>query len=568
MRNRINSLFVTLLAASTLLLLPAANAQVTVKFIGAGSSAQWQVYAIAAVNAAQLGGTNSHHYTIKGKCPDGSNCGQVFDVRPGVNHAEGGNLWVVWNDAQTEVWAYLSVDSVVGVRSFFSNPRAELQIDSGTETSGSAQNLISYSLLKYGDTGDCGPDGAQETTCDASALPTAIYDALNDQSITAGITDIRPEDAKFAQVRINSALTGNLSGLGYTGTPTGIPVESAFSSSTATPIVFNIYGTDPVTGNQIPPFTVFGVGASPIVIIDNRTDPNGLGKSGVTNVSQTQLQTLFTGKTCNMSVFGGSSSVAVNPLLREAMSGTMNTNEFTNLTAPVGSNAFVNSQETNVGQPTPGTSANPLNMECLAGPGVRYRGIGTGEIAGGVLNGNGSTFFNGEDAIGYIFWGYGNVSKLAGSSSYGYLTLNGVDPLIGQPGYVKGELPICALPCPAKPGASFKHLRDGTYRSWSLLRAVTDASGKNRDNVDALVIAAQNNINKSVPDFVPFRAAAGDPGLKLYRSHSKNAYTQGAASNGLGGKPENGSDVGGCIEKLGPPPGVLNHHENTGVCKL
>jgi hypothetical protein len=51
---------------------------------------------------------------------------------------------VVWNDAQTEVWAYLSVDSVVGMRAFFSNPRATLQIDSGTLTAGSAQNLISY----------------------------------------------------------------------------------------------------------------------------------------------------------------------------------------------------------------------------------------------------------------------------------------------------------------------------------------------------------------------------------------------------------------------------------------
>jgi len=342
MRNRINSLFVTLLAASALVIAPAANA-VTVKVIAAGSSAQWQVDAIASANAATLGGVDSHHYTIKGKCPSGANCGQIFDVRPGVNHAEGGNLWVVWNNAQTEVWAYLSVDSTVGMRAFFSNPRAQLQIDSGTETSDSAQNLISHALFKYGDTGNCGPNGVQESTCDASALPTAIYNALNNQSITAGITDIRPEDAKFAQVRINSALTANLSGLGYTGTPTGIPVESPFSSSTATPIVFNISGTDPVTGDSIPPYIVFPVGASPITIIDNRTDASGLG-SGVTNVTQAQLQTLLTGTTCNMSVFGGSASVAVNPLLREPLSGTYNTYEFTNMTAPVGSTAFVNSQ--------------------------------------------------------------------------------------------------------------------------------------------------------------------------------------------------------------------------------
>ncbi|HSY64089.1 MAG TPA: hypothetical protein VK829_05795 [Terriglobales bacterium] len=565
MRNRINLLFVTLLAVAALAVVPA-NA-VTVKVAAAGSSAQWQATGVAAANAPTLGGVNSHHYTIKGKCPDSSNCGQIFDVRPGVNHADGGSLWVVWNNAQTEVWAYLSVDSIVGVRAFFANPRNQLQIDSNAENSGSAQNLISYALFKYGDTGTCGPNGAQENTCDAPSLPTAIYNALNNASITAGITDIRPEDAKFGAVRVQSALTTNLSGLGYTGTPTGIPVESPFSSSTATPIVFNIYGTDPVTGNAIPPFTVFEAGASPITIIDNRTDPSGLG-SGVTDVTQTQLQSLFTGTTCNMTVFGGSASVAVNPVLREPLSGTMNTYEFTNMTSPAGSTAFVNSQETNVGEPTPGTAANPLNMTCVTGPGVRYRGIGTGEIVGAVFNGNGSSFFNGTDAIGYTFFSYGNVSKIAGSASYGYLTLNGVDPLIGQPGYVAGQLPVCALPCPAKPGATFKHLRDGTYRSWSVLRAVSDRSGVNRNNLDALVIAEQNDINKYVPDFVPFRAAAGDPGLKLYRSHSKNAYTVGTASNGLGGQPENGSDVGGCIKKLGPPPGLLNHHENTGGCKL
>jgi len=566
MRNRINSLFVTLLAASALLIAPAASA-VTVKVVAAGSSAQWQATGVAAANAPTLGGVNSHHYTVKGKCPDTSNCAQIFDVRPGVNHADGGNLWVVWNNAQTEVWAYLTVDSIVGVRAFFANPRNQLQIDSNAENSGSSQNLISYALFKYGDTGTCGPNNAQETTCDAPSLPTAIYNALNNASITAGVTDIRPEDAKFGAVRVQSALTANLSGLGYTGTPVGIPVESPFSTSTATPIVFNIYGTDPVTGNAIPPFTVFEAGASPMTIIDNRTDTSGLG-SGVTNVTQAQLQTLLTGTTCNMSVFAGSASVAVNPVLREPLSGTMNTYEFTNMTAPVGASAFVNSQETNVGQPTPGTSANPLDMTCVTGPGVRYRGIGTGEIVGAVFNGNGSSFFSGVDAIGYTFFSYGNVSKLAGSSSYGYLTLNGVDPLIGQPGYVQGQLPVCAEPCPAKPGTTFKHLRDGTYRSWSVLRAVTDKSGVNRTNLDALIIAEQNDINKYVPDFVPFRAAAGDPGLKLYRSHSKNAYTLGTASNGLGGVPENGSDVGGCIKKLGPPPGLLNHHENTGVCKL
>lgn len=90
MANRINPLLLALLAWA-LVIAPAANA-VVVKVIAAGSSAQWQVDAIAAANASTLGGAKSHHYTIKGKCPDTSNCGQIFDVRPDVNHAEGGNL--------------------------------------------------------------------------------------------------------------------------------------------------------------------------------------------------------------------------------------------------------------------------------------------------------------------------------------------------------------------------------------------------------------------------------------------------------------------------------------------
>src|SRR5580700_6281628 len=52
----------------------------------------------------------------------------------------------------------------LGMRAFFSNPRATLQIDSGTLTAGSAQNLISYALFKYGDTGTCGLNGGQEAT--------------------------------------------------------------------------------------------------------------------------------------------------------------------------------------------------------------------------------------------------------------------------------------------------------------------------------------------------------------------------------------------------------------------
>ena len=71
--------------------------------------------------------------------------------------------------------------------------------------------------------------------------------------------------------------------------------------------------------------------------------------------------------------------------------------------------------------------------------------------------------------------------------------------------------------------------------------------------------AMQNIVNSTVPDFVPFKPAAGDPGLRKYSSH----YLQSgvATKNGLGGQKETGGDVGGCIEPVGPPPGVLNCHQ-------
>jgi hypothetical protein len=50
-----------------------------------------------------------------------------------------------------------------------------------------------------------------------------------------------------------------------------------------------------------------------------------------------------------------------------------------------------------------------------------------------------------------------------------------------------------------------------------------------------------------------------DPGLKYYRSH----YLQSgvAPNNGLSGQTEAGGDMGGCIEPVGPAPGVLSCHQ-------
>ena len=518
------SLFVVILAT-----IPAAKGQVQV--LGAGSSAMWQATGFAAWHdlAGAVAGT---HYTIKGKCTSG-NCAQLKDQRSTLIPLEGGNLWVVWNSTQTKFWAYLTVDSVVGNRCFKAAPRCLLQIDAQTKTAGTAQNLISSALW-----------GA-----DASALPAAVYSALNGQPVNAGFTDIRPEDAKFAQCRAVSPLNvANYSGLGYGSSCTqlvGTSIKSQISSATANPTAFNLSGPDPFTGQSVPASKTIPVGAAPIIFVVNKTNPSGFGSANVKNVTVTSTgsgtaQTLFEGEAaCNTSTLGGGNFSAT-VLLREPLSGTMNTTEFTNFRL-VGSGLGADSQEEGV---NPAVD-NPLNQHCPLGGGNRARGIGTGDIVNGIVAN--------KDSIGYLFFSYGNVSKLTTVGKY--LTLNGVDPL--QSTYTGGTLPTCTAPCPKAAGTSFPNLRNGTYRAWSVLRVVTDAAGTNFTNVSALVTAAQNLVNSTVPDFVPFKTTnASDPGLRRYRSHYLQSNVIG--NNGLGGQTESGGDVGGCIEPVGPPPGVLN----------
>ncbi len=89
------------------------------------------------------------------------------------------------------------------------------------------------------------------------------------------------------------------------------------------------------------------------------------------------------------------------------------------------------------------------------------------------------------------------------------------------------------------------------------MRAVTDGSGANLKNTEALVTAIQNNVNLTTPDFVPYVATGGDPGLTIVRSH----FTQSAITGNNGGTcgAEGGGDMGGWI--LNPAGCTLNEHQ-------
>jgi hypothetical protein len=270
----------------------------------------------------------------------------------------------------------------------------------------------------------------------------------------------------------------------------------------------------------------------------------------VTNATDAELQAAFSGANCDATAFGAAAG-NISVYLREPVSGTMNTTEYTVFRYK---DFLGKSQETGVNH------VNPLNSACTAG-GKRFRAIGTGEEVKSVLN---SGTNNGDDGIGYTFFSYGNVSSIANSANYGYLTLDGVDGIFhkygtkidpGQPA-IAGALPsnatlpaACAGNFPCAEGKiwsgnlSFPNLRNGSYRAWSTLRIVSN--GTALTSAQLLVTGSQTYVVNTVPDFVPaLKIAATDPGLQLLRSH----YTQeGIAPVNLGGAGDKGGDAGGCI---------------------
>jgi len=542
------SIFAALLLTAIVSVVPQAHAQ-TVKVVFAGSSALWQSLALAAykTGACVSGGTAPcFHYTAKNF--------NLSDGRPttkgGSTAVDLGNVWIVWDSAATiNVWAFIKVDSGVGDRCYFAQPRCNVNITSFPVPG----NLIASTL--WGDnSSDSTPPAA------VSALFTS-----GTTLVSAAATDIRPEDALFATCRANSKLGGgtdSLAGLGYGVNNSGVcpafgaalanlegsDVLSAYPASTSTAhvLAFNLSGKDPFTGTAIPTYSTVSVGAAPIVFITQRTG----ALATVTNATDSQLQAVFGGSNCNADAFGAPSA-AIQAYLREPLSGTMNTTEYT---------AFRYWNISGVSQETGVATQNPLAKPCTSG-GSRHRAIGTSEEVESVQN---SVTNNGTDGIGYAFFSYGNVSGIADSASYGYLTLDGIDGIFhkygttidpGQPS-IAGALPsnttlpaACAgnFPCAESKiwsgNLSFPNLRNGSYRAWSTLRIVSNGTALAAGGL--VVTGSQTYVVTTVPDFVPaLKVSTTDPGLSLLRSH----YTQeGVAPVNIATTGDKGGDAGGCI---------------------
>lgn len=525
-----------------------------VKVMVAGSSGLWQAMGLAAYN-----GNNTQGQCVSGgtaPCFHYTGTGFILnDSRPaskgGSAIQDSGTIWIVWDSAATpNVWAYVTADSVVGNRCYFAHPRCTILVTSFP----APVNKISSTL--WGDNS-------------SDSTPPASVQSLftGGVSVNAAATDIRPEDGLFAECRANSVLGGGpdgLAGIGYGTNASGVcpsfgaglsalqgaDIKSGYPGSTSAfhVVAFNISGTDPFTNQAIPKFTTVSVGAAPIVFVTARQG----ALANVTNATDGQLQTVFSGTDCRGSVFAGGSSGSINAYLREPLSGTMNTTEYTVFRYPDFSG---NSQETGV------AAMNPLAALACGAGGSRYRGIGTGEVIKHVQNSQANF---GVDGIAYSFFSFGNVNPISNSANYGYLMLNGVDPIFhqygstidpGQPS-IAGALPnastlpaVCSsgFPCAEKQiwsgNLSFPNVRNGSYRAWSILRLVSD--GTALANVKLLVAKSNSFAATSVPDYVPAtKVGTTDPGLALLRSH----YTR------FGIKPVNiattgdaGGDEGGCI---------------------
>jgi len=575
-----------LLAAMVSFSVPNAHAQ-TLEVITSGSSAMWETLALAAWNCTAAGAVPPcAHYTNK-------TAFGLADVRPTLNGYTGnvnfdqGPIWIVWDSTTVahngpKVWAFVKVDSVVGDRCFLAQPQCYIN------TNGAAFPPAGPSAISF----VWGPDSNPPAS--VSALFTGTGAAGT--QVNAASTDIRPEDAGFAICRVNSAAgqaTGTpvngfdtTDGLGYNSTNAagkcaplsgtlaqlvGSPILSGVGTGQANVLAFSQpAGKDPFTGTTVPAIDTVDVGADPVVFIYGNA---GGQLTGLSNATPAQLQTVFSGGNCDAGALG-LSNAGIQVYLREPESGTMNTTEatvfrFPVLTKKVGHvyDAVVNgvSQELGVNGAAP---LNPTNVPCPSSDskGGRWRAIGTSQEISSVQNsdGAGNNWGTKTDGIGYAFNGFANFSAIAGNAAYGYITVDGIDPIFSSHP-ANNELPACTYPCSeasiwGSSGTSYPNVRNGTYGAFSVLRMITTAA--HNTIVKDLVTASHSFVVTSIPDYIPAQAAAGDPGLLIWRSHYQQWDGTGvaigaAAGNGSftgGGNPntgDKGGDMGGCVLTLG-----------------
>jgi len=531
---------------------------------GAGASAQFLSAGIAADDLAKkhaAAGQCPYHWTAKSSA-------MLIDKR-GASPipAEPANIWIVWlaacsdttgNTNVSDIWLDASVDATVGVRAFLAQNTAALGgagivVDTIPEAAG---NLITPQTLWP----DGNPDVSLLTAPNVSKAVGTDVNGINDVHVNLALTGLSAADALFATERVLAKITPSRSGLGYNNNPNvGASIQSSQGTgATATPVKFAISGKDPITAQPIRGYKTVPIGAAPLLFVYNN---NGDATNKVTNLITGVKGTgvaggpylaahLFDGSTsCDTSnpafALAGNTAKPIHLFLREPLSGDGNTVEY-NLFRTTGN--LSDSQEVNVSV-SGGVGDNPLSAKACTGAGDRSRVIGTSEARDAV-----KATANG---LGYFSFNFANAAKYGGNTKYNYLTVDGVDPLGGNMANAAQTLPNCPGPCTASGEfgvESFPTLRSGKYPVWSLYRWLIDSSDADPLGPTVLAQSAQDNVDGTVADFVPFCTTGNTDSLDVYRSH----YTQlgvvgnngavSACNDSLGGGTEAGGDMGGVIE--------------------
>jgi hypothetical protein len=547
------------------------NAQ-TVAFLGGGSSALFSELGSASQSIPNISCLWTHS---KATNPATTPYFAATDNRSGVGLDEQGQIFIAWGpgggtcaspSGSYSIYAYIQLDSTIGDRCYFAvdstgTAGCTLTLSPGTTPAGS--NLI---------------PGVTDTP-----LPSGVSGALAGQHFFVAGTDIRPEDAKFATNRMFAVCNQYfarqyfnndsyyLFGLGYAnaGNPNvGVAVQG--NGGPFNVINFNINGNDPISGNSVPAYAVSTVGVQPIIVAVAPAAGVGTSNNGniqaMTDINAATLALFLEGILGRTSDFYGaptSGAQGVTTLVREPLSGTYNTMEFS---IPQSTQFHAGQDYGNCngsGTVLSNTSGTGMNLASANGHvGNRLRQIGTGKVVAALQAASNPT-------LGYFFWSAGNVTPVIGGSvtpltNVKYLKVNGIDPLLDQnaAGYkYSGVLPntggtFCSLgtsSCdPGLSAVSFAGVNAGNYPIWSALRLV----GPPGNAGVAAMITALGVIDPTQHDYI------GLNNLKVWRSHffinpsnSSNIVIGNAATGPSvgtstlcgGGNAENGGDVGGAI---------------------
>lgn len=513
----------------------------TIQFIGGGSSAIAVEIGQAAASSAL---TNTPCVFTYGKTSsivarDNRSAATIpFDAQ--------GQIFVTWNKGAgadcghpanpgVNIYSYMNLDSIIGDRCWF--------INDGSGSNGCVQimtiaaNTVGQSLLP----------GVTDTPF---GIPALVIGALNNTHFNAIGTDVRPEDAKFESLRMFTPCgtpvwrqpfdqgLKETYGLGYQTVTTGVgtPVLSTFSTGSFPVLDFNIAGNDPITALPVPNYGVYALGAQPMIIAVSPIGGTGIGAA--TDINRFTLSMFQQGVLDRSTdLFGPTTANGVSVLIREPLSGTFTTMEF----SITNTAEFKASQEDNNCNGSGGVLTNPMllaSANSATGNG-RRRVIGTGEMLKQLQTPKYG------DTLGYFFWSSGNA---AGLTNVKYLTVDGVDPI--QNTYTNGVLPGSGgVGDPGLGAVTFKYLAQGDYAVWSPVRIVS--SSPEPAGVSTLITAAQSSPLTS-SDMIPlanlqvWHSHFPIPTLNIiYGANGTTINTAGDLCNSASALVEYGGDAGG-----------------------